>query len=457
MSVRVLANSWLVANKGMMKKINPAGLISKLLIILTLACYSLSSQAELAIEITQGVQNPTPIAIVPFGGMLGKEAEEIASIVSADLQRSGLFRPIPRADMLSLPSKEQDISYRDWRIIGVNFLVIGELTRAPAEAGAGFELTYELYDVITQRKVFRKITRGGGNAIRDIAHVVSDEVYEAITGIRGAFSTKILYIEDLKRGAKRYRLVKADADGARAQILFASSEPLLSPTWSNDLQYVAYVSFETSRPAIFVQNIVTGSRQQVTNYRGLNGAPAFSPDDSKLAIVLSKDGAPNIYILDIVSRRLTQVTRGSSIDTEPNWTSDGKGIIFTSNRGGSPQIYQVTLASGRIERLTFEGDYNARPRVSPDGKSLVMVHREDGIFHIAWQDIKSGDMRILTETWLDESPSIAPNGAMLLYATQHNNKGVLAAVSMDAGVKFRLPSKQGDVREPAWSPFINQE
>ena len=228
----------------------------------------------------------------------------------------------------------------------------------------------------------------------------------------------------------------------------------MSPAWSHDLSQVAYVSYETSRPAIFRQNLLTGVREQLTNFQGLNGAPSWSPDGKHLALVLSKDGNPEIYTLELSTRRLTRVTRHFAIDTEPNWTADGKGLIFTSNRGGNPQIYQIGLESGSRERLTFEGDYNARPRVSPDGKSLVMVHRYKGVFHIAWQDIASGDMRILTETWLDESPSIAPNGAMLLYATQHNNKGVLAAVSMDAGVKFRLPSKQGGVREPAWSPFV---
>lgn len=409
------------------------------------------ARAELVIEITQGADNPTPIAVVPFGGN-GGLSENVSRIISADLDRSGLFESKSPENMLSFPSKQADIFYRDWRILGTDYLVIGDIQRSES----GYVAEYGLYDVLQQKKMLGKVLSVGPTGLRDMAHKISDDVYQALTGIRGAFSTKILYIEDMGPSVKeRYRLIKADADGAREQLIFKSSEPLLSPAWSNDLTQVAYVSFETSRPAIFRHNLITGKREQLTNFKGLNGAPAWSPDDSKLALVLSKDGNPEIYILDIATRALQRVTKTHSavIDTEPNWTADGKGIIFTSNRGGNPQIYQVGLATGRVERLTFEGDYNARPRVTPDGKSLVMVHREDGVFHIAWQDIQSGDMRILTETWLDESPSIAPNGAMLLYATQHNNKGVLAAVSIDAGVKFRLPSKQGSVREPAWSPY----
>ncbi|WP_185232411.1 Tol-Pal system beta propeller repeat protein TolB [Teredinibacter franksiae] len=433
-------------------------MIKRLALLLLALQLSAVTKAELMIEITQGMDNPAPIAIVPFAGTEGHR-ENIPDIVAADLQRSGFFRPIPKADMLSTPHYERDVFYRDWRILGAEFLVIGRL-QAGVAAGTNpdqYVLEYALYDVLGQRNLFKKVAKGSTSELRDIAHEVSDAVYEAITGIRGAFSTKILYIEDLKRaGAGRYRLVTADADGARDKVLFSSSQPLLSPAWSSDLKQVAYVSFETTRPAIFRQNLLTGVREQLTNFQGLNGAPAWSPDNKKLALVLSKDGNPEVYTLDLATRQLTRVTRHFAIDTEPNWTADGKGLIFTSNRGGNPQIYQVGLETGRIERLTFEGDYNARPRVSPDGKSLVMVNRYKGVFHIAWQDIVSGDMRILTETWLDESPSIAPNGAMLLYATQHNNKGVLAAVSMDAGVKFRLPSKQGDVREPAWSPYVNK-
>lgn len=418
-------------------------------LILMLGFFARPVWAGLTIEITSGMDNPTPIAIVPFSGSNGLP-EDIQAIVSADLLRSGFFRPIPKTDMIAMPRSQAEVFYRDWRMLGASYLVIGQMVYA----GGSYQTQFELYDVLSQRKVFQKQVAGTQAQLRDIAHAVSDAVYEAITGIRGAFSTKILYIEDLRRpGPGRYRLTYADADGARDRVLFASSEPLLSPAWSNDMKRVAYVSFETSRPAIFIQELATGQRTQVTNFEGLNGAPAWSPDDRSLAMVLSKDGNPEIYTLEIASRKFQRITNHFAIDTEPNWTADGRGLVFTSNRGGSPQIYQVNLASGRVERLTFEGDYNARPRLSPDGKSLVMVHRHEGIFHIAWQDLKTGNMRILTETWLDESPSIAPNGAMLLYATQHQNKGVLAAVSMDAGVKFRLPSKQGDVREPAWSPF----
>lgn len=408
------------------------------------------AQAQITIEITEGLDEPTPIAIVPLAGVQPASGENIADIIGNDLRTSGFFRPISSRDMLSFPSREQDIFYRDWRLLGAAYIVIGNLWRE----GENYALEYQLFDVVSQQPVFKKITRGGAAAIRDIAHAASDQIYEAITNIPGVFSTKMLYVEDMRvNGPRRYRLMRADIDGARDEILFASSQPLLSPAWSSDMRQIAYVSFETSRPAIFRHDLVTGAREQITNFKGLNGAPAWSPDGTKLAFVLSKDGNPEIYTYDLVSRKYTRVTNHFAIDTEPNWTPDGKSLIFTSNRGGSPQIYQIGLASGRVERLTFDGDYNARARVSPDGKSIVMVHRQNGVFHIAWQDIVSGNIRVLTETWLDESPTIAPNGAMLLYATQHKNKGVLAAVSMDAGLKFRLPSKLGDVREPAWSPY----
>ncbi|BFM07403.1 Tol-Pal system beta propeller repeat protein TolB [Halioxenophilus aromaticivorans] len=422
--------------------------------IIGLFVYCTNAAAELTIEITQGIDNPTSIAIAPFKAD-GTLPEDVAAIVSADLQRSGQFAPVNRKNMLSFPQSAGEVYYRDWRALNTEFLVIGGLT----PVANGYQFWFELYDILNQKQMLKRTVSAGAGDLRSLAHYASDVIYEEITGIRGAFSTKMIYVEvmrDLNNPKNSsYRLMHADVDGAREKELLRSQQPLLSPRWSPDGKRVTYVSFETSRPAIFVQEIATGKRQQVTNFKGLNGAPAWSPDGKNLAFVLSKDGNPEIYTLELITGKYTRVTNHFAIDTEPSWTADGKGIIFTSNRGGQPQIYQVDLASGRTERVTFYGDYNARSSLAPDGKTMVMVHRQNGVFHIAAQDMATGDIRILTETKLDESPSIAPNGAMLLYATQENGKGILGAVSLDAGVKFKLPSKRGDVREPAWSPFIN--
>lgn len=402
------------------------------------------------ILISKGVDNPTRIAVVPFSAIGVKLTEDVPEIVRNDLNFSGQFESIPADKMISYPQAENEIHYRDWKAINAEYLLIGGIT----QEGGRYTASYELFDVVQQKRVLARLSVSGSESEqRDIAHRISDKVYETITGIRGIFSTKIIYVEAFQRPAK-YRLMLSDVDGARPRQLFENKQPLLSPVWSPDGRRVAYVSFETDRPAIFVQTISSGQREQVTNFHGLNGAPAWSPDGQKLAMVLSKDGNPEIYTLDLATRSFTRVTNHFAIDTEPCWSADGTGIFFTSNRGVKPQIYKVTLASGVTERVTFDGEYNARGRVSPDGKSLVMVNQRDTVYHIAAQDLKSGNLRILTETNLDESPSIAPNGAMLMYATSVGGKGILGAVSLDARTKVRLPSKQGDVREPAWSPFF---
>lgn len=411
---------------------------------------ALSARAELTIEITHGVDNPTPIAIVPFGGAL--LPENASQIVANDLKRSGLFRPIPSTDMLSFPTRSAEVYYRDWRVLGTEYLLVGNA----ALRNGQYEITYSLLQVHTEKVVFSKVVRGPASRTRDLAHYISDQVYEAITGIRGAFSTRVAYITATgNAGNLTYRLMVSDADGARERLLLESKQPIMSPSWSPDGKELVYVSFESGRPAIYRQKLATAEREKLTNFRGLNGAPSWSPDGRKLALVLSKDGNPEIYSFDLQTRQFTRLTRHFAIDTEPNWMPDSKSLIFTSDRGGNPQIYKLTVANQRVERLTFSGSYNARPRLAQDGRTLVMVHRENGSFHIASQDLKTGDVRVLTQTYLDESPTVAPNGAMLLYATKQGKKGVLAAVSLDAGVRFLLPAKEGDVREPAWSPFLN--
>lgn len=428
----------------------------KHVVLLLVLMVSSLAHAQLNIQITRGTDNPTRIAVVPFGAPGLSLSEDIADIISKDLEFTGQFAAIPRNDMLSHPTREADVHYRDWTAIKSEYLVVGSV-----ELRAGrYYASYELFDVLAQKKVLARITVDGNeNQLRDIAHHISNKVYETITGIRGIFTTKIIYVEALKQPGSgnryRYRLMLADFDGARPQMLRDSSEPLLSPVWSPDGRRVAYVSFETSRPAIFIQEITTGRREQVTNFRGLNGAPAWSPDGKKLAMALSKDGNPEIYVMDLATRQLSRVTNHFMIDHEPSWSVDGTGIYFTSDRGGRAQIYKVNVASLQVERVTFDGEYNARGRVSPDGNSLVTVHRNGGSYMLAALNLKTGRTRILTETDYDESPSIAPNGAMLMYATSSGGKGVLGAVSLDARTRVLLPSKQGDVREPAWSPFFD--
>ncbi len=425
---------------------------SYLVAMVLTAVMACQAHAELTIDVTHGVDNPTRIAVVPITESGAQLREDVGAIVAEDLRRSGLFEPMPRINMLSNPATAGEVYFRDWRIVSMEYVVVGKAVR---QSDNRILVTYSLLQVPGERTVFTEEVRGSDSELRDIAHYISDKVFETVTGIRGVFSTRIAYVTATpEQGQLIYRLLVSDADGARERLMLKSKEPIMSPSWSPDGTELVYVSFETGRPAIFRQRLIDAHREQVTNFGGLNGAPAWSPDGRSLALVLSKDGNPEIYLYNMAARSFTRLTQHFSIDTEPNWTPDGRAVVFTSDRGGSPQIYQLTIASGELKRLTFNGSYNARPRLAPDGRTLVMVHRNQGLFHIASQDLVTGNMRILTSTSLDESPSVAPNGAMLLYATKVGGKGVLAAVSIDAGVRFLLPSRGGDVREPSWSPFL---
>jgi len=428
-----------------------------LLGLLGLAAAPMVTAAESldTIIIDTGYDKQTRIAVVPFrqGPEFG-DKQQMADIVGFDLARSGQFASMDMENMLSFPTNREQVFFRDWRVLGVEYLVIG---RTRVDINGNLEVGYELFDVFNERPMLADQKTALRNQWRDVAHKISDEVFEAITGIQGAFSTRILYVLAKNSGSPNatFALEVADSDGERTQTLYSSSQPILSASWSPDARRVAYVSFETGRPGIIIQDVKSGARERLTQFTGINSSPIFSPNGQQLAMVLSRDGNPEIYVMNMADRRLRRITNHHAIDTEPSWTPDGKNLIFTSDRGGRPQIYQVELATNFIERLTFQGDYNARARLLPDGKHLVFVHRREGIFHIAWQDLERDDLRVLTSTSLDESPSLAPNGTMLIYATQDRGRGILAVVSIDGRVKYRLPSSSGDVREPAWSPYID--
>ncbi|MGQ0428918.1 MAG: Tol-Pal system beta propeller repeat protein TolB [Gammaproteobacteria bacterium] len=413
------------------------------------------ADAQLTVQILRGMAESVPIAVIPLGWQ-GSDAApwDVAATVHADLERSGRFRPLPRAQMLELPHDSASVDADDWRMLKVDYVLVGQLSPLP---DGRFELRYELVQVATGERLLRAAMPADRGALKLASHRLADAVYERILGVRGAFATRIAYVAvDGPATARGYRLVVADADGKNERVVFASPQPILSPAWSPDGRSLAYVSFHSGLPAIYEQTLRTGLQQRVSAYSGINGAPSFSPDGSRLAVALSRrDGNVDIYLITLASKELRRLTDDPAIDTEPAWAPDGRSIYFTSDRAGAPQVYRLDLADGeRPRRITFDGEYNARPRVSPDGRELAVVTLDRGAYRIASVNVERGTLRVLTNGRLDESPSWAPNGADIIYATREGGRGVLAIVAGDGRVQQGLAASAGEVREPAWSPFL---
>ena len=415
-----------------------------------------AAHAVIKFRITESTVAKQRIAVIPFGWQdsARRLPVDIAAVVAADLAGTGLFAPVPFADLPSRPFQPAQVNFGDWRLLDTPSLAIGNVTLSP---GGGYEVEFRLYDVLRQEQIvgFRLTTTG--ETMRRTAHQVADVIFEKLTGVRGAFDTRIAYVTEVPGddGRPIYSLTVADIDGYDERVVLSSARPVMSPSWSPDGRLLAYVSFESDRPRIFIQNLATGEREHVASFPGLNGAPAFSPDGQHLAMTLSKDGNPEIYVMHLASKRLRRVTRNAGIDTEPAWSPDGQTLVFTSDRGGKPQIYRVAAEGGRPERITFEGSYNARAVYSPDGARLALVHGEGGRFRIGLLDLENRALQVLTDSTLDESPSFAPNGSMILYATTDGAGSALAAVSPNGSMHQRLAEQTGGVREPAWSPFRN--
>jgi TolB protein len=426
----------------------------RLLALAALLCAAGGAQAALEIEVTSGVRDPIPVAIVPFARSAADQGLDVADVIQHDLEGSGRFKALARDRMPATPGRADEVTPSAWKAVGSDYVVVG---RVSATDGGGFAVDFDLVNTLTGAKLATQRFTGPASAVRNGAHRVSDVVYQKILGVRGAFATRIAYVAvDGAPPAQTYRLFVADADGANQQRVLETRYPLMSPSWSPDGQYLAYVSFETKHSAIYVQQVRTGERRQVSARAGVNGAPEWSPDGKKLALTLGGTGGnPDIYILDLGNQVLTRVTDDPAIDTEPVWSPDGRTLYFTSDRAGSPQIYQIgTQAGARPKRITFGTSYNARPRVSPDGTLLAMVTLDNGSYRIAVQELASGAVRVLSHGRLDESPSFAPNGATLIYAEREGNRGELATVSTDGLTGLRLKAPEGEIREPAWGPFL---
>ena len=414
-----------------------------------------TAMADLVIDV-QGVAQPTPVAIVPFGweGNGGVMPIGVSDIITADLRRSGRFEPIGEEKMLQKPTDGAAVDFQDWSFVGVEAVVVGKVLQTGNDE---FTLQFQLFDVFGRRQLLGyrmpNVTRA---TMRGAAHRAADMIYEKLTGIKGVFGTRVAYVRATGQGDSRlYSLIVSDQDGFNEHTIMESKDPIMSPAWSPDSRQLAYVSFEGNQSSIWVQTLRTGNRFKVSARPGINGAPSFSPDGRQLVLTLGGvDGNLDIHVLDINSRSTTQLTTHRAIDTEGSWSPDSKYIYFTSDRSGGPQVYRVPVSGGTPERVTFEGSYNARPRLSPDGTKLALVHNDRGNYRIAVMDLERRDLIVLSNGQQDESPSFAPNSDSLIYATRQGRNGVLETVSADGLIRQKLAaSSGGDVREPVWSPF----
>ena len=412
----------------------------------------IAGRAELTVEVVGGAAQQIPIAIVPLAVPNGNPAiqqDNITNVIGADLRMSGLFRVLETRGVATQPHMISEVKYNDWTAIQAQALTIGTVEALP---GNRLKVSFRLLDVLKQNQLLAMEFNITQSQQRATAHRIADMIYEKLTGEKGVFATRITYVN---KENGRYSLQVADADGFNAQTVVSSKEPLISPSWSPDGTKLAYVSFEKKKPIIFVQSLVSGQRIVLANFKGNNSAPAWSPDGTKLAIVLTYSANSQIYVINADGTGLQQVSFSNGIDTEPEWSPDGSSIYFTSNRGGGPQIYRMPATGGDAKRITFEGSYNVSPHVSTDGKLLTFIKQTPAGFKVAVQDLATGQVQTLSDTTQDESPSFAPNGRMILYATSVGGKGSLAAVSVDGRVKQRLKDSGGDVREPSWGSAMN--
>jgi TolB protein len=418
-------------------------MVLRYMFFMVLLSVTLPASATLDIEITGAGEHQIPISIVAFAG---EEAltQKISSVIANDLKRSGLFRLVDPA--AKTPHEMRDVVYADWA--AVDALTIGSAMLLP---DGRVEVKFRLLDTHKQSQLLGQSVVAKGDQLRAMAHRIADMIYEKFTGDAGVFSTRISYIN---REGKLNRLVVADSDGYGEQSVLTLKEPIMSPAWSPDGSHLAYVTFEQGRAVIYVQSLFTRQRFALAAFPGSNSAPAWAPDGKQLAIVLTRDGTSAIYLVRPDGSGLRRITFSDAIDTEPSFSPDGRFLLFSSDRGGSVQIYRMPADGGFAERMTFEGNNNFSARYSPDGNGFVFMHSTGGQFYIATQDFQTKQIQVLTDVGWEKKPSFAPNGKLVLFATESLGRGILATVSSDGRVKQKMIPQQGDIREPMWGPFL---
>ncbi|MDB5896973.1 MAG: tolB [Ramlibacter sp.] len=400
--------------------------------------------AQFRVEVTGVGTTQLPIAIAPFRGD-AETQQKVAAIVQADLERSGQFRAVDAAGAGLDEASRPDVS--PWRQKGADALAVGSTTRL---ADGRYDVRFRLWDVVRGQDLGGQSFVVPAADLRLAAHRVADVIYEKLTGEKGVFSTRIAYVT---KAGTRYNLWVADADGENAQSALASPEPIISPAWSTNGGQLAYVSFESRKPVVYVHEIASGNRRLIANFRGSNSAPAWAPDGRSLAVTLTRDGGSQLYTISSQGGEPRRLTQSAGIDTEPLFSADGRTIFFVSDRGGAPQIYRMPVTGGEPQRVTFTGNYNISPTLSPDGKWLAYISRINGAFKLQVMEMASGNVQSVTDTTADESPSFAPNGRLIIYATRQGGSEALMTTTLDGKIKARLPGKGGDIREPDWGPF----
>ena len=413
--------------------------------ILALIVFSLNFHADLVLEITESASKPIKIAILEKNNnsLLG---QEIIKIISNDLSRTGEFKVIANDELLSIPTNENEVIQRDWLLLDVDSIVFVDVQSQDND----LDISYSIFNISYNETEDKRRVLGLPDSLRQSSHYVSDGIYEFFYGIEGISSTKLMYVT---KTANIHRLIISDSDGFNEQVLLKSNSAIISPAWSGDAQQIAYVSFENNRAQVFTQNLVSGQRELIISSRSSVSSPAWSPNNEELAFASTKDGNSEIYVINLRNKNINRLTENIAIDTEPAWSPDGKKIIFTSDRSGNPQIYEIDIRTKLKRRLTTVGTYNARASYLSN-KEIILVHRNLTNFNIASLNLNTRDLSVLTSTKNDESPCIAPNGNVIIYATKDGNLSYLAGVNISSKVSFKLPALYGELKEPAWSPFI---